>query len=473
MQIKQLYTKCLSQACYYIECDGEAAIIDPLRDIQQYLDLLEEHHSRLKYIFETHFHADFVSGHVDLADKTGAAIVFGPGAQPGYDATIGSDGMRFSLGSTEIELLHTPGHTLESICLLLYKNGTPFCLFTGDTLFLGDVGRPDLVQKVKKEITPQYLAAQLYHSLHNKIGPLPDEVIIYPGHGAGSACGKHMSDAKTDTLGNQRKFNYALNPALTEDQFVQLVTEGLTEPPAYFPQNVLRNLQGNEHSIDYILHHHVRAFDITQLAQKLLHEKELVLLDTRDKEDFCSSHLARSLFIGLDDQFAPWVGTLIERIDTPILLITDFGKEEEAIMRLSRVGYDNCIGYLPADVDAWEAAGLQTESIDSISARAFALLVRRSSGLQCLDVRRKNEYEQAHLQGTINIPLNYLAKNVDQLDKDKPLYVHCAAGYRSVIAISVLKRLGFNQLINIAGGFSALSHTDLEIERNTVAMIDI
>lgn len=473
MLIKQLYTSCLSQACYYIESRGEAAIIDPLRDIGQYTELLHERGATLKYIFETHFHADFVSGHQDLAKATGGVIVFGPGAAPAYETRVAEDRSSFTLGEVRIELWHTPGHTMESSCFILFQNEKPACVFTGDTLFIGDVGRPDLVQKVKKEITPEFLASQLYDSLFLRLMTLPDETIIYPGHGAGSACGKHMSKETSDTIGHQKQFNYAFNPALKKEEFVRLVLNGLTEPPAYFPQNVLRNVLGNEKSYEDILLENltpIHAEDFDTLAEQT---PGLVVLDTRKKEAYIESHIPGALFAGLDDNFAPWVGTIIDDLNTPILLVVEESREMEAVRRLSRVGYDQCIGFLFGGMEAWKQAGKISSQTNSISAAEVEQDLSLKKDIILLDVRRKNEYEQAHVEGALNIPVDYLKRNLNLLSETKPVYVHCAAGYRSVIACSILEKEGRKNIRNVTGGFQALRQTSLSIRTQEVEIIDI
>lgn len=473
MFIKQLYTSCLSQACYYIESKGEAAIIDPLRDIEQYTELLRERGASLKYIFETHFHADFVSGHQDLAKATGGVIVFGPGAAPAYEAKVAEDNTSFLVGDLRIALWHTPGHTMESSCFVLYQEDQPYCVFTGDTLFIGDVGRPDLVQKVKKDITPEFLASQLYDSLFLRLMSLPDETIIYPGHGAGSACGKHMSKETSDTIGHQKQFNYAFNPSLKKDEFIHLVLNGLTEPPAYFPQNVLRNVLGNEKSYEDILLENltpVRAEDYDTLLEQT---PGLVVLDTRKKEAYVEHHIPGSLFAGLDDNFAPWVGTIIEDLNTPILLVVEEGREMEAVRRLSRVGYDQCIGFLQGGMEAWMKAGKTDGQTNSIAAVNVADDLHEGKDIILLDVRRKNEYEHAHVEGALNIPVDYLKRNLNLLPDTKPVYVHCAAGYRSVIACSILEREGRKQIWNVNGGFQALKETKLSLQTQEIEIIDI
>jgi len=462
MKVEQIYTGCLAEAAYYIESKGEAAVIDPLRDPKPYIDKAERNGAKIKYILETHFHADFVSGHIDLARKTGAAIVFGPTAAPAYDAYIAKDGEVLKLGDVYIKILHTPGHTMESTTYLLVdENGKDHALFTGDTLFIGDVGRPDLVQKVKAEITPEILAGYLFDSLRNKIMPLADEVIVYPGHGAGSACGKSMSKETFDTLGHQKKVNYALRADMTKEEFVKAITEGLVEPPQYFPYNVLMNIRGYE-SVDKVIAQGNRALSVKEFLT-VWESMDALVLDTRNKDAFARCHIPGSVFIGLDDMFAPWVGTLITDLKQPILLITDEGKEEEAIIRLSRVGYDNTRGYLKGGLEAWKEAGERTDIVVEISAEDFAAKYRKEKeDTNLLDVRRKSEFDTEHLMGAENFPLDFINNNMAMLDRNKKYYIHCAGGYRSMIASSILKARGYHNLVNIKGGFKALSATGLE-----------
>jgi len=468
MKVEQIYTGCLAEAAYYIESNGEAAIIDPLRETKPYTDKAENNGARIKYIFETHFHADFVSGHIDLAGKTGATIVFGPTAAPAYDAYVAADGEEFKLGQVTIKVLHTPGHTMESTTyLLIDENGKANSIFTGDTLFIGDVGRPDLVQKVKAEITPEILAGHLYDSLRKKIMPLPDDVIVYPGHGAGSACGKNMSKETTDTLGHQKKVNYALRADMTKKEFITAVTEGLVEPPQYFPFNVLMNLKGGMQPIDEIIAKGNRPLKAKEF-QAAWESLEALVLDTRNKEDFAAGYIPGSVFIGLDDNFAPWVGTLVTDLKQPILFLADKGREEEVVIRLSRVGYDNTIGYLEGGISAWQRAGFDVDTLEEISAGDFAALYDKESGqIHLLDARRKSEYDSEHLVGAENFPLDFVNQNMQELDRNKKYYIHCAGGYRSVILSSILKARGFDRLVNIRGGFKALSQTGLKKTKYT------
>lgn len=462
MKVEQIYTGCLAEAAYYIESNGEAAIIDPLRETQPYIEKAEKNGAKIKYILETHFHADFVSGHIDLAKKTGAKIVFGPTAAPGYEAYVAKDGEELKLGNITLKVLHTPGHTMESSTfLLINEEGKDYGIFTGDTLFIGDVGRPDLVQKVKAEITPEYLGGLLYDSLRNKLMPLADDVIVFPGHGAGSACGKNMSKETTDTLGHQKATNYALRPGLTKEQFIREVTDGLVAPPQYFPSNVIMNLKGGIDSIDDILNRGKRALAPKEF-QLIWEVENAVVIDTRSKDVFPCEFIPGSVFIGLDDNFAPWVGALITDLKQPILLITEEGREEEAVIRLARVGYDNAIGYLNGGVKAWKEAGLEINSFGEISAEDFAKLYAADrNSINLLDVRKESEYSSQHIEGAINLPLDFINEKMSLIDKSKKYYVHCAGGYRSVIASSILNARGFNNLVNIKGGFKALSATNL------------
>jgi glyoxylase-like metal-dependent hydrolase (beta-lactamase superfamily II)/rhodanese-related sulfurtransferase len=462
MRIEQIYTGCLAAAAYYIESDGEAAIIDPLRETRPYLERAQRDGARIRYIFETHFHADFVSGHVDLASKTGASIVFGPTAKPGYRVYVAKDNEEFSLGKVKIRVLHTPGHTLESSSyLLLDEAGVEKAIFTGDTLFIGDVGRPDLVQKVKADITPEYLAGQLFDSLRNKIMPLPDSLIVYPGHGAGSACGKNMSKETTDTLGHQKQVNYALRADMGRDEFIKAVTEGLVEPPQYFPSNVLMNVGGNVRTMDEIIAQGKRGLNAREF-EAIWESADALLLDTRHQDDFVKEHIPGSVFIGLDDNFAPWVGTLITDLKQPILFVANEGREEEVVMRLARVGYDNTLGYLEGGIGTWKEAGFETASLKEISAYDLASLYHVApQAVHLLDARRKSEYESEHIVDAQNFPLDFVNQRMEELSRNKEYHVHCAGGYRSVILISILKARGFENLVNIKGGFKALKETDL------------
>ena len=454
MKIEQIYTGCLAQGAYYIESNGEAVVIDPLREVQPYLDKAEKDGAKIKYVLETHFHADFVSGHIDLAKKSGATIVFGPTAQPGFEAHIAEDNEILPIGNIQIKVIHTPGHTMESTCFLLIdENGKETALFTGDTLFIGDVGRPDLAQKVVADLTQEKLAAHLYDSLHNKIMPLADDLIVYPAHGAGSACGKNMSKETTDTLGNQKKTNYALQP-MTKEAFIDEVLDGLMPPPAYFPANVLMNIQGYE-SIDEVLNKGTQALT-PEAFEAAANETDALLLDTRNAQDFAKGFIPNAINIGIDGSFAPWVGALIPDIKQTILLITDEGREEEVVTRLARVGYDNTIGYLKGGFEAWKNAGNEVDYIESISVDELASRKTQDSTISILDVRKQSEHFSEHIIDAANIPLDYINQHLADIDKEKTYYVHCAGGYRSMIFTSILKARGYENLIDVQGGFDAI-----------------
>lgn len=452
MIIKQLYTGCLSEAAYFIESNGESAIIDPLRETQQYVDLAEKHKSKIKYIFETHFHADFVSGHIDLSKKTGATIVYGPSAKTNFNCHIANDGEEFMLGAIKIKVLHTPGHTLESVCYLLFdENNNEHAIFTGDTLFIGDVGRPDLA--IKSDLTEVDLAAMLFKSLNEKIKSLPEYVIVYPAHGAGSACGKNLSKETFDTLGNQKRTNYALQ-ATTEKDFVDQLLDGLKPPPQYFAKNAALNKNGYE-SFESVLLKGLEPISIETLKEFLNNDNVLVL-DTRSPNDFCSAHIPNSIFIGIDGGFAPWVGTLISEIQQKIIIVADKGREAEVITRLSRVGYDNTLGYVEGGVEAWKLAGNEIASIPTISAENFKSIFDNDNAFSITDVRNETEFESEHIQHAVNKPLNYINTSDASFSDEKPNYLHCQGGYRSVIAASIWKKSGFHNLINIEGGFKQL-----------------
>jgi len=456
MKVEQIYTGCLAQGAYYIESNGEAAIIDPLREVQPYIEKARRNQAAIKYIFETHFHADFVSGHLDLARQTGAPIVYGPHASPAFEAIIATDGQEFKLGNITIRVLHTPGHTMESSCyLLMDENGNYHAVFTGDTLFIGDVGRPDLAQK--SDLTSHDLAGLLYDSLHQKLMPLPDDVIVYPAHGAGSACGKNMSKETSDTLGHQKQVNYALKAA-TKEQFIKEVTEGLLPPPYYFSKNVQMNRQGYE-SIEKVVSRSLTPLSPEAFERVANHENALVL-DTREPQLFKDGFIPGSVNIGIDGDFAPWVGTLITDIEQPILIVAEPGREEEIVTRLSRVGYDGALGYLEGGFEAWEKAGKETDRIESISAEEFARRFK-TDALQVIDVRKPGEYEAEHVADAKNIPLNYISEHMAGFPKSGVTYIHCAGGYRSMIASSILKARGYDNIIDIAGGFKTISETDV------------
>jgi len=456
MVVEQIYTGCLAQGAYYIESDGEAVVIDPLREVEPYIEKAKRNGAKIRYVFETHFHADFVSGHLDLAKKTGAPIVYGPTAKPGFEAVIAEDGQEFKVGKIVFKVLHTPGHTMESSCYLLRdENGKEVGLFSGDTLFIGDVGRPDLAQKLNDELTQDKLAGHLYDSLHNKIIPLNDDIIVYPAHGAGSACGKNMSKETTDTLGHQKQTNYALQP-MSKDAFIKEVTTGLVAPPAYFPLNVIMNIHGYE-SIDKVLQRGEHALS-PEAFETAANETNAVLLDTRDAQTFAKGFIPNSINIAINGSFAPWVGTLIPDIKQPILLIADEGTEEEVITRLARVGYDNTIGFLQGGFHAWKNAGKETERIHSILADELADIMQQKK-VNILDVRKNSEYQSEHIIDAENTPLDFINDSLAQIDKNKIHFVYCAGGYRSMIFISILKARGFNNLVDVKGGFKAIKES--------------
>jgi len=457
MKIEQIYTGCLAQGAYYIESNGEIAIIDPLRETQQYVDKANAENGTIKYIFETHFHADFVSGHVDLAKKTNATIVFGPSATTSYKAHIATDNEEFKIGNITIKVLHTPGHTLESATFLLIdENGNNHAIFSGDTLFLGDVGRPDLA--IKSDLTKEDLAGMLFESLRNKIMPLADEVIVYPAHGAGSACGKNLSKETVGTIGDQKQTNYALRADMTKEEFVKEVLDGIPPPPQYFAKNALMNKTGYD-TFETVLQKGDIALDSEEFEALANHEGALVL-DVRTQADYIKAHIPNSIFIGINGGFAPWVGALITDLKQPILLVVPEGKSKETVTRLSRVGYDNTLGYLKGGMDAWKAAGKEIDSLESISAEEFENRTT-SEKVNILDVRKDGEYNAMHLEDAQHFALDFINDNMNAIDANKKYYVHCAGGYRSVIAVSILKARGFNELVDIAGGFGALKKTDL------------
>lgn len=457
MHIEQIYTGCLAQGAYYITSKNEAVVIDPLREVAPYVQRAERDNVKIKYIFETHFHADFVSGHLDLQKQTGATIVYGPNANPGFDAHIAEDGETFKVGDVTFTAVHTPGHTMESTCYLLKdEQGRGKAIFTGDTLFIGDVGRPDLAQKVAEELTQDKLAGLLYDSLQQKIMPLADDIVVYPAHGAGSACGKNMSKETYDTLGNQKKTNYALQP-MPKEKFIKKVTEGLTAPPAYFPLNVMLNIQGYE-SIDTVKERGLNPLSPDAFEQAA-NESGALLLDTRNADAFEKGFIPNAINIGIDGSFAPWVGALITDIKQPILIIADAGREEEVITRLSRVGYDNTIGYLAGGFESWKKAGKEIDTIESITVDEFAERTRQNKDAEIIDVRKKSEYDSEHIKNAGNVPLDHVNENFQQLDKEKTYFIHCAAGYRSMIFTSILKARGYDKLINIKGGFKAIKES--------------
>ncbi|MBL7965167.1 MAG: MBL fold metallo-hydrolase [Flavobacteriales bacterium] len=459
MKLQQIYTGCIAHAAYYLESEGEAAIFDPLREVQPYIDRALASGAKIKYVFETHFHADFVSGHLDLAKKTGATIVYGPTAKPGFAAHVATDGEVFSVGKARVKAIHTPGHTMESTTyLVIDENGKEHGIITGDTLFIGDVGRPDLAQHVIADLTEEKLAGHLYDSLRNKIMPLSDELVVYPNHGAGSACGKMMSRETTDTLGNQKRTNYALNPKLTKEEFIKEVLSGLTAPPGYFPKNVLMNIQGYE-SLDTIMERGKRAY-IPDEFEVVANEERPLVLDTRPNAEFAEGFIPNSINIGLDSNFAMWVGEMIPDITQAILLVTEPGKEEESIIRLSRVGYDNTIGYLKGGFAAWKATGREVDTVQRITAAEFAKRFKEQPLV--FDVRKRSEFDSEHVLGAINVPLNQINQHLAQFPKDEPFIVHCAGGYRSMIAASILKQRGWDNFVDVEGGFNAIKATDVQ-----------
>lgn len=467
MKIEQIYTGCIAQAAYYLESEGEAAIFDPLREVQPYIEKAAKDNAKIKYIFETHFHADFVSGHQDLAKKTGADIVYGPTAQPEFKAIIATDGQEFTVGGYTIKAIHTPGHTLESTCYLLFdENKKPHAIITGDTLFIGDVGRPDLAQALTSELTQEVLASHLYDSLRTKIMVLPDDLIVYPSHGAGSACGKNMSKETTDTLGNQKATNYALRADMTKEEFISELLNGLGRPPAYFPQNVLMNIKGYS-SLDEVLKRGVQPL-APQAFKEVVAETGAVMLDVRHEDDFVKEHIPGSIFIGLHGGFAPWVGALLMNVEQPIVLITPAGKEEEAVTRLARVGFDNTLGYLEGGVYAWKAAGLETDSIRSVSPEEFELQTQGSCTI--VDSRKPGEFEGGHVIGAVNIPLDFVNEQFSAIPAEGDFYLHCAGGYRSVIMASILKARGYHNMINVEKGFGGIKNTAVKTTLNTTVV---
>ncbi len=458
MIIEQIYTGCLAQGAYYIESRGEAAIIDPLREVQPYLDKAAKKNAVIKYVFETHFHADFVSGHLDLSHKSGAPIVYGPNANPDFDFISAKDHQEFKLGDLTIQLLHTPGHTMESTCYLLKdEKGKNTALFSGDTLFIGDVGRPDLAQKIASDLTQDKLAGYLFDSLRNKIMPLADDIIVYPAHGAGSACGKNMSKETTDTLGHQKKTNYALRADMTKEEFIKEVTDGLLPPPAYFPLNVMMNIHGYD-SIDKVLERGQHAL-APEAFEMVANESGALILDTRDPQIFAKGFIPNAVNIGIDGNFAPWVGAMIADIKQEILLVTDEGREEEVITRLARVGYDHTIGFLKGGFDSWKNAGMEVDFINSITAEELANIMDEEN-IQLLDVRKGSEYQSEHVEIAENLPLDYINDSMAKIDKSKTYYVHCASGYRSMIFNSTLRARGFDNLIDVKGGFKTIKESE-------------
>jgi len=456
MKLEQIYTGCLAQGAYYVESKGEAIVIDPLREVQPYIDKANADNAKIKYVFETHFHADFVSGHIDLAKKTGATIVYGPTtAKTGFEMHVASDGEIFNIGDVKIKVIHTPGHTMESSCyMLIDENGDEKALFTGDTLFIGDVGRPDLAQHVISDLTEEKLAGHLFESLHYKIKPLSDDLIVYPAHGAGSACGKKMSKETWDTLGNQKNTNYALRDGLTKDAFIQEVLHGLMPPPGYFPKNVLMNIQGYD-SIDTVMERGHKALSPREF-ELVANETHALILDTRSASTFAKGFIPNSINIGIDGSFAVWVGTLIPDIKQEILVVADPGREDEVITRLARVGYDFTIGYLDGGIDAWLGANKEVDTIPNITAHEFAEIEAQNPEIHIIDVRKKSEYDSEHIVGAENAPLDFVNETMKLVNPEKTYYVHCAGGYRSMSFASILKSRGFDNLINVDGGFKEI-----------------
>ena len=460
MKIEQLYTGCLSQGAYYIESNGEAAVIDPLREVGIYISMAAERGAKIKYIFETHFHADFVSGHLTLAQQTGAEIVFGPTANTDFNCIVAEDNQEFKVGNVTVKLLHTPGHTMESSSyLLLDENRKQIALFSGDTLFLGDVGRPDLAQK--STMTQEDLAEILFDSLRAKIMTLSDDVILYPGHGAGSACGKNMSKETVGSIGHEKATNYALREDMNKQEFVKEVTEGILPPPAYFPENVMLNKSGYN-NIDELIKIGKYALSVSEV-KSLMKNKRTIILDVRHENEFVKGYVPSSIFIGIDGGFAPWVGAIIEKTNTPIILVLQEGRLDEVITRLSRVGFDNVLGYLKGGVEEWTMSGENIETLNSISPSKFENLVKSNKGIDVIDVRKKSEYLSEHMEGAENIPLTTVGKDFNTHVNTNDNYIHCAGGYRSVIACSILKRKGIHNIVNIDGGFDAMRNLNINI----------
>ena len=459
MKVEQLYTGCLAQGAYFIESDGEVAIIDPLRETEPYIKKASNADATIKYIFETHFHADFVSGHLDLAKKTGAKIVYGPNADTAYEKLCATDGQVFKLGKVTIEVLHTPGHTPESTTYLLKdENGKPHSIFTGDTLFIGDVGRPDLAQK-RGSLTKEDLAGWLFDSLRNKILPLPDDVIVYPAHGAGSACGKNMSSDTFDLLGNQKKFNYALRADMTKAEFIKEVTDGLQPPPQYFSKNAAANKNGYD-SVEMVMKRGGRALS-PRAFETAAETTGAVILDVRDKADFCKSFVPNSIFIGLDGTFAPWVGALIPDLKQPILIIAPKGRNRETVKRLARVGYDNCIGYLQGGFESWVEDNRQVDTLSTINTREFETVYTQNPSINVLDVRKPSEWNAEHVKNSKNVALDFINEQMSEIQNDTLYYMHCRSGYRSTIAASILKARGYDKLVNVVGSFDAIAKSEI------------
>lgn len=456
MKVQQIYTGCIAHAAYYLESNGEAAIFDPLREVQPYIDRANADNAKVKYVFETHFHADFVSGHLDLAKKTGATIVYGPTAKPGFEALVAEDNQEFKIGDYTVKVIHTPGHTMESTTyLLIDEKGQQHGIITGDTLFIGDVGRPDLAQHVIADLTERKLAAHLYDSLRHKIMPLADDLIVYPNHGAGSACGKKMSKETTDTLGNQKRTNYALRADMTKEEFIEELLTGLTAPPGYFPKNVLMNIQGYD-SLDTVMARAQKSLSPSEF-ELVANETEAIVLDTRAPEDFALGFVPGSINIGLDGNFAMWVGEMITDIQQEILLITEAGREEEAIIRLARVGYDHAVGYLDGGFDAWKSEGREIDTVNRITADEFAEKFNKK--ILTFDVRKRSEFEAEHVVDVVNVPLNEINQHLAKFPENEDFILHCAGGYRSMIAASILKSRGIRNFVDVIGGMAAIAKT--------------
>ena len=462
MRVEQIYTGCLSQGAYFIESNGEAAVIDPLRDVSEYIKMAEASKSKIKYVFETHFHADFISGHLTLANLTGARIVYGPQAEPNFDAIVAEDNQVFNVGDVTLTVIHTPGHTLESTSFLLKdESGEEHCIFTGDTLFLGDVGIPDVAQRYMG-VSKEELAGILYDSVNKKIKPLKEDILVYPGHGAGSACGKNMMKETVDTLANQKAVNYALNGSFDRESFVKELTDELPEPPTYFPSNVKLNQDGYL-DFDEVLKKGLKPLSLNEFTS-LSQNEDTVVLDVRSQDDFRMGFVPGSIFIGLDGGFAPWVGSVLKDITTKLLLVCDPGQEKEAIMRLSRVGFDNTLGYLNGGIDTWKDSGNGLNTIGTISSDELEDAL--AEGISLIDVRACGERKNGHLSTSISIPLNTIHSNLDGISRSEKHYIHCAGGYRSMIACSIMKRMGYDSLVDVAGGFVAISsNANIKISR--------
>lgn len=460
MKIEQIYTGCLSQGAYYIESNGEAAIIDPLREVAPYIEKAKKNNASIKYIFETHFHADFVSGHVTLAKETGATIVYGPQATTGFDALIAKDQQEFKIGAISLTVLHTPGHTMESTTYLLRdENEKDIAIFSGDTLFLGDVGRPDLAQKAA-DLTQEDLAGILYESLRKKIMPLADDVLVYPAHGAGSACGKNLSKETVGTLGEQKKTNYALRADMTKEEFIKEVTDGLLPPPQYFPLNVKMNKEGYE-DIQTVLESGTKPLS-AEAFEVAANETAAIVLDVRHQDDFAKGHIPQSIFIGIDGGFAPWVGAMVGNVAQPILLVTPEGREEETVTRLARVGFDNTLGFLKGGIEAWKNADKQVDVVEGIDADELKNIIEKNK-IEIFDVRKPGEYLSEHITEAHNTPLDFINDHISEFPSNKPFYIHCAGGYRSMIAASILKSRGIHNLIDVKGGFGKIKESGIEI----------